>query len=96
MSNTLKDAADATMQTMSHLVHDAREHLEDARGHLEHLPLPHHGTPWWRSKWAIATLIGLAAVTAFTLLRRRHTDSPDVDLVPTPAERRATDRAMVA
>ncbi len=78
----LKDSADVAVRTMSHLVHDAR-------GHLEQLPLPHHRTPWWRSKWSIAALMGVAGVAGYRMLRERRTESPDGDRAPTLVERRA-------
>jgi hypothetical protein len=73
MSHTLKDAANSTLETVSHLVDDARERIE-------HLPLPHRTTPWWRSKWAIAVTV-LVVLSAGWMLQRRRADRHATDRV---------------
>jgi hypothetical protein len=74
MSHTLKDAANSTLETVSHLVDDARERIE-------HLPLPHRKTPSWRSKWAVAlaALAVLGALSAGWMLQRRRADHHAAD-----------------
>jgi anti-sigma-K factor RskA len=64
MSNTLKDAASSTLHTVSNLV-------DDAQARLEHLPLLHRTTPWWRSKWAIGAAVAVAVLALGSVLRRR-------------------------
>ena len=89
MSHTLKDAATSTLDTVSHLV-------DEAHGRLDHLPMLHRSTPWWRSKWAIAGAV-LVVLSAVWMLRRRRADRRVADRNADFAHTRAAaDRAADA
>ena len=69
MTNTLKDAADAAIDTMSSLVHDARDQFE----HLS-LPISRHRST--RSWWAVGVVaVVVLAVAGVVIGRRRTTHS---------------------
>ncbi|MFM2076591.1 MAG: hypothetical protein RJA49_481 [Actinomycetota bacterium] len=83
MSNTLKDAADAAIETVSGLVHDARDQIE-------HLSLPTTRRSSHRSWWAVGLAAVLVlAVAGVVLGRRRSTHS---DSAPTVSEHPTKDR----
>ncbi len=60
MTNTLKDAADSAIETVSSLVHDARDQLD----HFS-LPTAHRTTrrPWWAvGLVAVVVLVAIAGI----------------------------------
>ncbi len=73
MSNTLRDTAESTVHTLSGLVHDVRDRLED-------LP-PASRTRRRPLLWAFALIVaaGVAAGAMRSIVRRRSTAQPTTD-----------------
>jgi hypothetical protein len=66
MTNTLKDAADSAIETVSSLVHDARDQFE-------HLSLPTSRRSSHRSWWAVGVAALLVVAIAVVWGRQRGT-----------------------
>ncbi len=72
MSNTLRDAAESTVQTVSDFVHDTFERLDE-------LALPHHRARRSWPRWAMVAGVCIAGIAALAWVRRRRTQQATTD-----------------
>ena len=104
MSHTLIDTASSTLDTVSHSLKDAAsstlgtvsQFVDDARGRLDHVPVLHHATPWWRSKTAIAVGVFALLASGWMMRRRRADRRADAHAASLENSRGATARAADA